>query len=71
VEDEVTGLLVPPKDPGALAHGIERLLGDDALARRYGRAGQRRVVEQFGFDAAIRATERLYDSLLEERGYAV
>ena len=71
VEHEVTGLLVPPKEPGALAHGIDRLLGDGALARRYSLAGQRRVVERFGMDAAIRDTERLYGSLLEERGYAV
>ena len=64
VEDGVTGLLVAPKEPGALAQGIDRLLSDGELARSYGCAGQRRMTERFGFDAAIQKTERLYQSLL-------
>ena len=71
VEDGVTGLLVAPKEPGALAQGIHRLLSDGELARSYGCAGQRRMTERFGFDAAIQKTERLYQSLLKERGHAV
>ena len=67
VEDGETGLLVPPRDPGALAAGVLRLLDDGALARRFGRAGRQRVTERFGMDAAVRATERLYGTLLEER----
>jgi glycosyltransferase involved in cell wall biosynthesis len=71
VEDGVTGLLVEPKAPEALAQGIHRLLTDGELARSCGRAGQRRMTERYGFDAAIQKTERLYRSLLEERGHAV
>ena len=71
VEDGVTGLLVAPQEPGALAQGIHRLLSDAELARSFGAAGQRRMTERFGFDAAIQATERLYQSLLVERGRAV
>jgi len=67
VEHDVTGLLVLPSEPEALAHAMDRLLGDPALARRYGQAGHRRVVERFGMDTAIRETERLYDALLAER----
>ena len=33
----------PPRDPGALAADIERLIADPALARRLGRDGRRRV----------------------------
>ena len=29
------------------------------------------MTERFGFDAAIQKTERLYRSLLDERGHAV
>ena len=47
VEDEVTGLLVPPGDPAALAAGMERLLRDPALRRRLGAAGERRVRAEF------------------------
>jgi glycosyltransferase involved in cell wall biosynthesis len=44
VQDGVTGLLTPPRDPGALATEIERLIADPELARRLGREGRRRVL---------------------------
>jgi glycosyltransferase involved in cell wall biosynthesis len=44
VQDGVTGLLTPPRDPGALAGEIERLIADPELARRLGRDGRRRVL---------------------------
>ncbi len=43
VESGVTGELVPPGDPVALAGAIDRLLGDDERRERMGRAGQRRA----------------------------
>ena len=67
VEHGVTGLIVPPSDPEAIAHAMDRLLGDLALARQFGQAGHQRVVERFGMDTAIRETQRLYDALLAER----
>lgn len=47
VIDGETGLLVPPDDPAALADAIERLLGDDELRARMGRAGRARAHERF------------------------
>lgn len=43
VEDQVTGLLVPPRDPGALAAAIDSVLGDPSLRSRMGAAGQQRA----------------------------
>lgn len=43
VLDGVTGLLVPPRDPGALAEALERLIKDPALTRRLGQEGRRRA----------------------------
>ena len=43
VEDDVTGVLVEPRDPAALADAITRLLDDEALRRRLGRAAAERA----------------------------
>jgi glycosyltransferase involved in cell wall biosynthesis len=40
IADEVSGLLVPPEDPAALAAAIGRLLEDQALATRLAAAGR-------------------------------
>lgn len=48
VEDGVTGILVPPGEPVALAEALERLLCDPALARRMGEAGLLRAADRFG-----------------------
>ena len=43
VEDGRTGLVVPPRDPVALAGALVRLLRDDALRREYGEAARRKL----------------------------
>lgn len=40
IEDGRTGLLVPPRDPAALAAALRRLLDEPGLAEELGRAGQ-------------------------------
>jgi glycosyltransferase involved in cell wall biosynthesis len=64
VEDERTGLLVPPRDPTALAQAICRLLESQDLAASFGRAGRRRVAEHFSVARLVADTEQLYESLL-------
>jgi sugar transferase (PEP-CTERM/EpsH1 system associated) len=68
VMDGVTGLLVPPQDPGALARAIERLLCDPGLRRTMGRAGRRRVEQHFDIRETVRQVEDLYETLLRARG---
>jgi glycosyltransferase involved in cell wall biosynthesis len=67
VEDGVSGLLVPPRDAGALARGIAALLRDPALAARLGHAARARVARHFSEAEMVRRTERLYQSLLAPR----
>jgi len=69
VEDGTSGLLVPARDPVALAHAIGLVLEDRDLARRLGRAGHERVARHFDLDSVVRQTETLYATLLE-RGRA-
>jgi colanic acid/amylovoran biosynthesis glycosyltransferase len=47
VEDEETGLLVPPRDPPALAGALRRLYDDPALRERLARAGREIVEREF------------------------
>src|SRR5439155_1397923 len=64
VEEDVTGLLVPPRDPAALAEAICRLLENHRLASRFIQAGRQRVVERFSLERMVQETERLYLKLL-------
>ena len=60
VEDDVTGLLVPPRDPQALRAALARLLADAELRSRLGAAAREHAREHFGREAAARATVALY-----------
>jgi glycosyltransferase involved in cell wall biosynthesis len=61
IEDGVTGLLVPPRDPEALAGAIVRLLRDHQLADILGRAGHDLVHRRFCLEQMIGSIEDLYD----------
>jgi glycosyltransferase involved in cell wall biosynthesis len=50
VEDEVSGLLVPPRDAAAIARALARLAADPALRERLGRAARNRVLAQFDLE---------------------
>src|SRR5205809_3852538 len=56
VVDGETGLLVPPRDPAALAGAILRLAGDPTLAQAIARAGRKRVDAHFSLGAKLDAT---------------
>jgi glycosyltransferase involved in cell wall biosynthesis len=58
-----TGLLVPFKDARALAEAVSRLLDDDELRARMGRAGRRMVEERFDLHAITRAQLGVYRDL--------
>jgi glycosyltransferase involved in cell wall biosynthesis len=68
IQDGVTGLLVPPQDPAALATALERLLGDDAFAKRLGAAGREHVTANFSFERLVAEVDKLYTSQLQAVG---
>ena len=61
VEDGVTGLLVPPRDPAALAEAIVRLLRDHPLADTIARSGHDLVHDRFCIQLMVNSVESLYD----------
>jgi sugar transferase (PEP-CTERM/EpsH1 system associated) len=67
VVDGVTGLLVPPRSPEALAKAMLTLLRDPAAADRMGAAGRARVAERFDLKGTVAKYEELYVRLLHER----
>ena len=60
---ERTGLLVPPRQPEALAAAILRLLRHPAWAKELGRAGRRWVSEHFSTRVKLERIEALYRSI--------
>lgn len=64
VADGVTGFLVPPADPVALADKLERLVKDPALRQRFGAAGRSRIIERFTLQAMVAKIARVYDECL-------
>ena len=59
VVDGLTGLVVPPRDAGALGAAILRMQRDPQRVVM-GRAGQKRVGELFSMDACLNGYESLY-----------
>jgi len=64
VDDGVTGLLVPPDDPAALADALNLLLCDPGRAEAMGRAGRERAVTEFSWETVAAQTVTLYESLI-------
>ncbi len=63
IEDGLNGLLVPPRDPEALAAAILRLLRDDILRARLGEAAKVRA-RDFDIRTAVGRMEAVYEELL-------
>jgi glycosyltransferase involved in cell wall biosynthesis len=68
VRDGLTGLLVPLRDPPALAQAIRRVIAEPDLARALGEAGRARVEAEFGAARMIERFAGLYEQLAREKG---
>jgi glycosyltransferase involved in cell wall biosynthesis len=65
VTDGISGLIVPPDDPTALAAAITRLLSDPDKAREMGAAGKKLASEKFTTDAMMHQITLAYASVLQ------
>jgi len=64
VMDGVSGFIVPPENPDALAAAIVRLLSDPACARQMGEAGRKLAAEKFTTEAMMSQITSIYGDLL-------
>ena len=60
IEEGVTGFLVPPNNPVAMAEALARLIADPALRARMGAAGRRWFEVKFGFEEMYRRLLAIY-----------
>ena len=67
VEDELTGLLVPPDDPQALADALQRVIEDPALRRRLGAAGRAAAARRFSAVEQSRRLESILQRVIDGR----
>jgi D-inositol-3-phosphate glycosyltransferase len=66
IADGVTGVLVPPRDPSALAARLIELARHPALGERMGRAARARVEREFTWERVAERTDQLYRAVMEE-----
>ena len=67
VVDSVTGLLVPPRDPVALAAAVKSLLDDPVRRKQYGRAGRDRVELRYTWSRVASSTADIYGQVVGAR----
>lgn len=63
-QDDITGLVVPPADPAALAGAFKRLLREPALRARLGEQGRSRAFSVFTLEAMAKGTLEVYRCVL-------
>jgi glycosyltransferase involved in cell wall biosynthesis len=66
IEAGVTGLLVPPQDPQALAEALEQLISDPSLRIKMGHAGRKLAEREFRIESVIASHLSIYQALLEK-----
>jgi glycosyltransferase involved in cell wall biosynthesis len=64
VEDGITGIVVPPRDVAATAHAIEKLVLDQHLRQRMGKAGRERVKRLYDWNNNVAQMVSIYSSIL-------
>ncbi len=64
VDHNVNGLLVPPKDPLALADAIEQLLANPELCQKMGAAGRLKMQQEFDDQIVAQRTIEVYNTTL-------
>lgn len=66
IEHDVSGWLVPPEDPAALARGLDCLLASSELRRRLGSGARRTFEERFSPEVAIQTLLGVYAQFVPE-----
>jgi glycosyltransferase involved in cell wall biosynthesis len=66
ISNGVNGFLVPPKTPKVMAETILKLLGDDGLRKRTGKAARETIEKQYTWDKIADHFTSIYESALKK-----
>ena len=67
VQHNITGLIVPPKEPGPLAQALLALVDDPERRRIMGQTGEVRAHQEFDLERMVREHVAAYDRLVPEK----
>lgn len=64
VSNGISGILVPPEDPDAIANAIIMLLNDKEMAKRMGATGRGIYEQQFTSELMVKSIEEVYGAFI-------
>ena len=64
LEDRVSGMMVPQKDPKALARAMEAVLTDDDLRKQMTLEARKRITKEFNNQKLIKDLDRIYQDMI-------
>ena len=67
VDDEITGFIVPPKNPEALAEAIVKLLKDDKLRKQMGENAYKKLKTDLSWDKIAEKTIEVYKKSIQDK----
>ena len=67
IQEDVHGLLVPPKNQSSLANAIERIITNPILRQEMGRQGASRVQKEFSFNSMMEKYSEKYEQLINQQ----
>ena len=67
VDNGKNGLIVPPKDPQAIADAIIKILTNPQLAKKMGEEGREKVIKYFTWEKQINTTKELIEQILKRK----
>jgi glycosyltransferase involved in cell wall biosynthesis len=67
VDNMKNGVLIPPRDPEAMAHALSDLLENEELTTVIGEKAQKKIRESFSWEENVRQLKEVYSEILRYR----